>query len=165
MLDFALTQKGDLKFTETEKPRPLKVSFNVAEFPSLKVGFITTGEPEMERPENGLIVSFDIDSVPGRVTRLETARGKGFFEQKIRVALFTEKGELPDRDLGSRLAELKHRRIDRKLLSEVKRAVEEALSDMEVEVEVTKQKGATTLYDHNLVVTIREGEEPIDIVV
>lgn len=165
MLDFALTEKGDLSFSKTEKPCPMRITFRVSEIQPLKLGFVLTGGEQKQRPPGALAISFYIDSIPRQVTKLQTATGRQFIEQKVRTALFTEKGELPDREIGSELEKLKHRRIDRKLLSEVKRVAEEALSDLDVEVEVKKQRDITTLYDHNLVVTVREGEEPIDIVV
>ena len=154
-MDLALTKKGDLKFTE-ETPDPFKVSFNISTASSLKVGFTVIGSQPIERPEEGLAVNLKLLRYPGGLTKLDTVDGRELLEQKIKAALWTERGELYARNIGSTLSELRHERVDSQLLKQVRLAVEEAVEDFlsNAEVRVKQKKDPSLLYQHNLIAEI-----------
>jgi hypothetical protein len=108
MIDFAITPSGDLIFGEFEEPKGFKLDFRVAESKGLNIKFHML-EQKAPPKEGPFKVSFTTKQRTG-VTHKATLVSKTEQKiQRIRIALSTERGELPSREyVGSRISLVRH---------------------------------------------------------
>jgi hypothetical protein len=138
MIDFALTDKGDL-FLEKQPVFPgFKLSFRIAQFQGFTMKFFQAPPQDMEHNDH-FKISFNTkahsEEVKYRSSLVEDVK---MAIQQVMIRLRTEVTELPIRQtVGSQLRTVKHERLNSRFnLSRIEAMTADALKDIVSNVEV-----------------------------
>jgi hypothetical protein len=132
VFDFAITQKGDLIFIQSQiKKQPIKLSFLISNSTAKKLSFnIIDSDPTVSL-SNGLKISFVIDELPynKRAMILQDDSAKG---QALKIRIATALGQLKYRStIGSLLESIRHKPIyDKTTITDAQKIVLDAISDL-----------------------------------
>ena len=159
MIDFAITPQGDLIFEEFEEPKSFKLSFRITENKGLNVKFhVLDQKPKQQKSDFNL--SFITKQKTGVTHKAALVNDIEQKLQRIRIALTTERGELPSRQsIGSKLSLARHENInDPSNLRRIENYVSEAVAGILTSPEVIAkpEKGTGNFYCQTVGIYIYE---------
>ncbi|PTY92874.1 hypothetical protein [Heyndrickxia sporothermodurans] len=159
MIDFAISPQGDLIFEEFEEPKSFKIDFRITESKGLNIKFHVL-DPNVKQEQSGFKVSFATKQKTGLTHKASLVSETDQKLQQIRIALTTERGELPTRQsIGSRLSLARHQDInDSANLRLIEQYVLEAISGIltSPEVMAKPEKGVGNFYCQTVGIFIYE---------
>jgi hypothetical protein len=159
MIDFAITPNGDLVFDEFEEPKGFKLGFRIAQSKGLNIKFHML-EQNNQQEQGALKLSFTTKQKTGATHKAALVSDTEQTLQQIRIALSTERGELPSREtIGSRLSLTKHENInDPANMRRIERYVLEAISGIlsSPEVIAKPERGVGNFYSQTVGIYIYE---------
>lgn len=158
MIDFALTNKGDLILEEQTTLPGFKLNFRASRFPVFAVKFFQAPLQDVAR-EKGFKISFNTkahsEQIKHRALLVEDVKEAA---QQVIIRLRTELTELPERQtVGSQLKLVKHERLNSKLnMSRIETMTADAVSSIigNVEVVAKAEYGTGSFYCQNVNVYI-----------
>lgn len=155
MIDFAITPNGDLILEEQHQPEGLKISFRIAERKGLNIKFhIAEQKPFKPKDESAFKLSFMVEQKTKTAHKAKLVKDIEMKIQRIRIALMTERGELPEREnVGSRLHLIRHENLyDRENLKIIEELVAEAIADIlpEARIIAKPERGRGVFYAQNI---------------
>lgn len=158
MLDFKITNSGDLAFSDNIISEEITIRFTIAKYPSLIVSF-DAPQRIFNKKKEGLTISFDTNKILNLNDKFATVRSDDEIAQAIRVRVRTELGELKRREnIGSTLLLQKHKKIDDDMLTNIKKIVQDIVIEVtdseEYSVEAIREEGAGNFYCQNITVYI-----------
>lgn len=158
MLDFKITNSGDLAFSNNIISEEIIIRFTIARHPSLTV-FFDTPQRVFNKKEEGLTISFDTNKVLNLNDKFATVRSDDELVQAIRVRIRTELGELKRKEnVGSTISLWKHKKIDDDMLNNIKNIVQDIVFEVtnseRYSVEAVRKEGIGNFYCQNITVYI-----------
>jgi phage baseplate assembly protein W len=160
MFDFAITQTGDLIFTESNYiKKPFKIRFAITKAKVLRVKFDLSDCYDEPQVQNGIKVTFNIENV-----RKDKKAALVFDEQAktqaIKMRLATALGEVVDREsIGSTLEMYKHKPLfEKSTINGITAAVIDAIKDIvsNVQVKVMPVVNTSAGYSQDMAIYIYE---------
>lgn len=131
MIDFALSNRGDLALEKKDALSSLRIDWNIASYPAFRIDFLQSGIPLDPSPENDqLMISFHTSSQKVQdQSSAQTITEDDELRQRILILLRTEEGDLATNSaFGSRIVLEKHKGLlDKNAHGKIKAAVEKAL--------------------------------------
>lgn len=158
MLDFKITNSGDLAFSDDITSEEITIRFAIAEYPSFTVSF-DTPQRMLNKKEKGLTIAFDTNKTLSLNDKFAAVHYDDEIAQAIRIRVWTELGELEkNEDIGSTLLLWKHKKIDDDMLNNIKSIIEniaiEITDSEEYSVEAIREEGTGNFYCQNVTVYI-----------
>ncbi|MED1125345.1 hypothetical protein [Bacillus atrophaeus] len=159
MIDFAITPSGDLIFDEFDEPKGFKLGFRIADNKGLNIKFhVLDHKVSVEKAP--LKIDFSTKQKTGVSHKAALVNDNDQKLQRIRIALMTERGELPSREtVGSRLSLTRHDNLfDPANLSRIQQFVMESISGIlsSPEVIAKPELGVGNFYSQTVGVYIYE---------
>lgn len=166
MFDLALTESGDLVFSNVENRRkPFKINFNVTDGKALRLSFLVEGSPPIVPSENAIKLSFDIGQKLSNKKAVLLSEDDSKI-QAIKIRIQTTLGDMAGRkSLGSRLETVRHKPLaEADTIRRTTALVKECISDIMPEAEIlvkpevvrtTKgytQRMAIYIYNNNILI-------------
>lgn len=146
MIDFALTEKGDLILEKQSSFSKFKMDFRIAAYPVFTVKFFQVPYQYVVH-DNNLKITFDTEA-HSKVTKHRAAfvKDKEALIQQIKIRLRTQLTELPTRQtIGSQLQLMKHERLNSATnLSRIKTMTVAAINNIVSNLEVIVKAEETT---------------------
>lgn len=163
MLDFKITDSGDLAFSDEISSEKIRIRFSIADYPTFLLSFDTDFR-KVNKKEEGLTISFDTNSTLDLNDKFSSAKNDEEIIQAIRIGVRTELGELDQRStVGSTLLLYKHKRIDISLLNNVKNIIQDIVNSVSgndtYSVEAVQEEGTGNFYCHNITIYIYRDNE------
>lgn len=144
MIDFALTDKGDLILDEQPMLVKFRLDFRLAQLPGFKLKFFQAPYQDVVK-NNHFKITFDVKA-HSDVAKYRAALAEDIEEavQQVKIRLRTELTELPQRQtVGSQLRLMKHERLNNTLnLSRIRQMTIDAVSSIVANVEVVAKAEA-----------------------
>lgn len=165
MLDFKITNSGDLAFSDEIVSEKITLKFEIAEYPSFLLTFNTPYKTKNEKRE-GVTVFFDTNKTPDLNNKFSAIKDYDEIAQAIRIRIRTEFEELERRSsVGSTLLLWKHTIINDNMINNIKVIIQDILDDIvedaKYSVEVLREEGTGNFYCQNVTVYIYHEDELI----
>ena len=165
MLDFKITNSGDLAFSNEIFTETMTVKFIVSRHPSFLLRFKTDEKTENEKSD-GFIVTFDTNKEPDLSNKIASTKENDEIAQAIRIRIRNELGELRNNiEVGSTLLLYKHKVIESgKLIEKIESIVNNIVSsitDKEFTVKAVQENGSGNFFCQNITVYIYLKDELI----
>lgn len=161
MIDFEISPEGDLLFEKFEPPQGFKLGFRIAESPGLTIKFHVSDQKDLEGAGH-FKLSFLTKQKTGLSHKASLVNDNEQKLQRIRIALTTERGELPSREwIGSRLSLTRHEDLyDDSNLRRIEEYVGEAIQGIlsSPEVIAKPERGVGHFYCQTVGVYIYEND-------
>lgn len=163
MLDFKITDSGDLAFSDDIITEEMTIRFVTAKHPSFLLRFWTTFAEQNIKPE-GFTISFDTNKKLFLTDKFASANKDTEIAQAIRIRVRTELSELRNNlAIGSTLLLYKHKKIDENLLDQIESAITNIVAEVTEEegysVKVVQEIGSGNFYCQNITVYIYRDNE------
>lgn len=163
MVDFAISNSGDLILEEQEKLSKFRIDFRIAEYPGLAIRFFQR-KPLEQMPPGDFKLTFHTKAhskeIAGRAAIVEDLKAAA---QRVMIQLRTELTELPARQaVGSKLRTIKHERLNSAAnIASIEAMTLEAVKDIvnNAEVVAKAEFGVGTFYCQNVNVYIYSNDE------
>ena len=156
-MDFAITPRGDLILEEYNEPKSFKLSFRLTEKRGLLVKLFISQQPSIQNDAQ-FKISFIHKEKTGITHTASLVNDIDMKLQEIRIALTTEREELPKRpNIGSQLHLIKHDNLyDPATLHLVEQAVKESLRTIlpDARVLAKPERGIGNFYCQNISIYI-----------
>lgn len=158
MLDFKITNSGDLAFSDNVTSEEITIRFTIAKYPSFIVSF-NTPQRTSNKKEEGLTISFDTNKVLNLNDKFATVHSDDEIAQAIRIRVRTELEELKRREnVGSTLLLWKHKKIDDNILNNIRNIIQDIVIEItdseKYSVEAVREEGTGNFYCQNITVYI-----------
>lgn len=169
MIDFNLSESGDIILNDSNKNNKFKMSFRIINNRGFNLLF-TTVNNNVKDIESDFRINFSVSNNITHSTKAESIRNLDVIGQCIKNDLMTESGEVHDIDLGSDIYMLKHEnKFDSYIIEEIKNRIRESANkfiDFEYDIKLRhNRKEISNLRFNNIDVYIidNNGEELIKI--
>lgn len=163
MVDFAISNSGDLILEEQERSSRFRLDFRLAEFPGLAIKFFQR-KPLEQLPPGSFKLTFDVKAHSKEAAyRAAIVEDLKEAAQRVIIQLRTELTELPARQtVGSKLRTVKHERLSNTAnIANIEAMTLDAVKDIVSNAAVIAKPefGVGTFYCQNVNVYIYSNDE------